>query len=105
MEDTIKIGYTGQQLKWCNQNEEQMWSFIIEKNLLYSTIEREYTKYLQDGNNTQGFPEGAPAKTGCYIGWQIVKSYMQNNDVYLQQLVTESDPQKILDKSHYKPKK
>lgn len=103
LNDTIKTGYTGQQLKWCRENEKQMWSFFIEKKMLYSTNEKEYIRFIQDGNTTQGFPEGAPGKTGCYTGWQIVEAYMKNNNVTLQQLLAENDAQKILTQSGYKP--
>ncbi len=101
--DTIKIGYSAQQLKWCNENESQMWAYYLEQKLLYNTNEIEYMKYISDGNTTQGFPKGAPAKTAQWIGWQIVKAYMQKNDVSLQQLLNEKDAQKILNESGYKP--
>jgi uncharacterized protein YjaZ len=29
----------------------------------------------------------SPGKVGAYIGWQIVNSYMENNEVSLQQLL------------------
>lgn len=103
MQDSVKIGYTVKELKWCNNNSKQMWAFYIEKKLLYATDEMEYMKYVSDGNTTQGFPEGAPAKTAQWIGWQIVRSYMKNNTVTLPQLLNETDAQKILEKSGYKP--
>ena len=96
LNDTIKIGFTALQLKWCRENEEKMWSFFIEHKMLYNTNEKEYIRFIQDGSTTQGFPEGAPGKTGCYIGWQIIRAYMKNNDVTLQQLLNENDAQKIL---------
>lgn len=103
LNDTIKIGFTALQLKWCRENEEKMWSFFIEHKMLYNTNEKEYIRFIQDGSTTQGFPEGAPGKTGCYIGWQIIRAYMKNNDVTLQQLLNENDAQKILTQSGYKP--
>jgi hypothetical protein len=105
MPDSIKIGYTAEQLKWSEQNEAQMWAFLIEHKMLYNTRELEYMRYIEDGNTTSGFPKGAPGKTGCWLGWQIIKSYMKNNDVSLQQLLAENDAQKILDSSKYKPRK
>jgi uncharacterized protein YjaZ len=41
---------------------------------------------------------------GAYIGWQIVNSYMKNNEVSLQQLL-QTNAQEIFEKSKYKPKK
>jgi hypothetical protein len=101
--DSIKIGYTSEQVKWCVQNQSQMWAYYLEQKLLYNTNEIEYMKYISDGNTTQGFPKGAPAKTAQWIGWQIVKAYMQRNNVSLLQLLNEKDAQKILDESGYKP--
>ena len=43
-------------------------------------------------------------KIGQYIGWQIVKSYMNNNDVSLTELLKTS-PKDIYNKSKYKPNK
>ena len=40
---------------------------------------------------------------GKYIGWQIVKSYMNNNDISLMQLLKKS-PSDIYNNSKYKPK-
>ena len=103
MNDTIKIGYSAEQLKWSKENESQMWAYFLEQKLLYNTSELQYMKFISDGNTTQGFPKGSPAKTAQYIGWQIVRSYMKKNDVSLQQLLDEKDAQKILNESGYKP--
>ncbi len=63
--------------------------------------------YLTDGPFTAGLGdknESAP-KLGVWIGWQMVRKYMlENPDVTLQQLMADTDAQKILVKSKYKPK-
>ncbi|HKR03044.1 MAG TPA: hypothetical protein VJY62_00305 [Bacteroidia bacterium] len=106
MPDTIKTGYTKEQLEWCIKNESNIWAFFIEQKLLYSTVVQEYIKYINDGPTTNGLPKESPAKIGAWIGWQIVKAYMNNNaDVNLEQLLKENDAQKILNNSNYKPKK
>ena len=39
-----------------------------------------------------------------WVGWQIIKSYVKNNDkVSLSELMREQDAQKILAKSKYRP--
>ena len=46
----------------------------------------------------------SPGRIGVYIGWQIVRSYMRNNDVSLRELMkTKEDI--IFQKSKYKPKR
>ena len=106
MPDTIKTGYTKEQLDWCNKNESNVWAFFIEQKLLYSTVIQEYIKYINDGPTTNGLPKESPAKLGAWIGWQIVKAFMKNNSgITLKQLLKEKDAQKILNESNYKPKK
>ena len=43
-------------------------------------------------------------RVGGWIGWQIVRSYMKNNNVTLQQLFA-TNAKEIFDNSKYKPKK
>ena len=46
----------------------------------------------------------SPGRVGAWIGWQIVRSYMKNNEVSLPQLLHTS-AKEIFEKSKYKPKK
>jgi len=106
MDDTIKIGYTTQQMNWCRQNESNIWGFMIENNLLYSREPSKYIRYLNDGNSTQGLPKEAPAKLGAWIGWQITRAYMNKHaGMKPETFFLEMDAQKILSESGYKPGK
>ena len=105
-DDTIKIGYSANQLDWTYNNEAKIWAFFIEQQLLFSNNGKLYMKFINDGNSTSGFPKEAPAKLGAFIGWQIVRSYMKNNkDVTVSELFKNSNAQGILAKSGYKPAK
>ena len=105
--DTLKIGYTGKQLKWCQQFQSQMWAYFLEQNLLYETDNIKMQKYLGPSPFTPGIgdkSEAAP-KLGVWLGWQIVRAYMAKHpDVTLQQLMADGDAQKILNESKYRPK-
>ena len=46
----------------------------------------------------------SPGSVGVFIGWQIVRAYMKNNNVTLQELALK-DAKTIFDQSKYKPKK
>lgn len=107
MPDSIKIGYTDKQLAWCKTYEAEIWGFYLESNLLYETDYPKIQVYLSEGPFTPGLGEknSSAPKLGIWTGWQIVRKYMQENpDVTLQQLMAETDAQKILTKSKYKPK-
>jgi hypothetical protein len=104
--DTLKIGYTNTQLDWCVKNEKNIWAFFIEKKLLFSSNSVEFLKFINDGPTTNGLPKEAPAQLGSWIGWQIVREYMNNNkNVTLEELMKEPNEQKVLNLSKYKPKK
>jgi len=50
--------------------------------------------------------EESPGEVGNWMGWQIVKSYMNRHpETTLQELVALDDMQEILSKSRYKPRR
>lgn len=102
--DTIKIGFTKNQLDWCVANEANMWGFLIKNKFLYSNDVQTVTKFTGEAPFTTGFVKESPGRTGVWIGWQIVRRYMDNNpDITFDQLMQEMDAQKILANSKYKP--
>jgi len=105
--DTLKIGFTNDQLQWSQNFEGDIWAYFLENNFLYETDYQKIQVFLSEGPFTPGLGENRESapKLGVWIGWQIVKKYMdQNPDVTLQQLMAEQDSQKILNRSKYKPK-
>ena len=101
--DTLKIGFTQEQLSWCESNRSNLWAFLVENELLYSTDFQQINKFISDGPFTSFFERESPARTGIWIGWEIVRAYMENNDVNLQQLMSNNDAVEILTRSSYKP--
>ncbi len=106
LNDAIKIGYTEKQLNWCISNEMPIWGHFVNENLLFSKIKGDYFKYVNDGPFTAGFDRASPARTGHWIGWNIIRSYMENNpETSIADLMKNKDAQGILNNSNYKPKK
>ncbi len=102
-----KIGYTEMQEKFCIENESQMWSYLVDEKLLYDNNIKNYQRFIEDGPFTKFYLDidrESPGRVGQWLGWQIVKSYMENNDVTLEQLL-KTEPTVIFNKSKYKPKK
>jgi hypothetical protein len=105
--DTLKIGYTQDQLDWCTEYESGIWAYFIENNLLYESDYLKIQKYIAEAPFTPGIGEKSDSapKLGIWTGWQIVKKYMDKNpELTLQQLMQEGDAQKILNESKYKPR-
>jgi hypothetical protein len=104
--DTIRTGYSAKQLAWCFANERKIWSFFIDNKLLFSADPNLMNKFVNDGPTTNGFPKDSPGNIGQFIGWQIVKSFLNNHpDMTLQKLMEEKDMMKIFNESKYKPAK
>lgn len=102
--DSVLLAFSPSELKWCEDNEERIWSMFIEKKMLFSTDPSHYIKFLGEAPKSSGFPDDAPDRIGVWVGWQIVKKYMNKNpESSLQQLIAEKDALKILEQSGYKP--
>jgi len=102
--DHLKIGYETDQLDWCKNNEKEIWEFFVEKKILFENTSAKFKYYINDGPHSNGMPKKAPGKIGRWVGWQIVRKFMdQNPDVSVQELFEISDGAKILKKSKYKP--
>lgn len=103
--DYIKIGYLPEHIEWCKNNEGRIWGFFIENELLYATQSNLYGKYVNDAPTSSGMPPESPGNVGTWVGWQIVRTFMQQHpDFPLQKLMEIEDGQYILSKSKYKPK-
>ena len=102
--DSLKIGYTTNQLDFCINNEAQMWNYLVEKKMLFSTDRMDIVRYINDGPSTSGFPKQSPARAAIWIGWQIVRQYMEKHpEITLKELMLNSDYQHILNDSEYFP--
>lgn len=103
--DCIKIGYPEEKLEWCVANETNIWAFLIQNDLLYSSDSQTIRKFFVDGPFTSEFTDQSPARMGEWIGWQVVRAYMNNNpQISLDDLMNEHDSQKVLKNSGYKPR-
>lgn len=104
--DSVKLGYTKQQIDWCQQNEQDIWTFFLKNELLYTSDRIEIGRYTREGPTTSGMPKNAPGNISNWLGWKIVKKFMEENDqVTLQELMEIEDGQQILMRSKYKPKR
>ena len=105
--DAEKIGYESEKIDWAKINESQIWKYFVEKDFLYSTDTKLNKRFLELAPFSKFYTatdNSSPGRIGVWVGWQIVRSYMQKNDVSLQQLL-QTKAEEIFKKSKYKPKK
>ncbi len=103
--DTLKIAYTGKQMNWMEAYEGYAFTYKIDNNLLYSTDRRVIRQFINQAPFTTPFSNESAPRTGVWLGWQIVREYMRRNpDVSLQDLLQETDYQKILTGARFRPR-
>ncbi|HMH32786.1 MAG TPA: hypothetical protein VK543_07135, partial [Puia sp.] len=102
-EDSLKTGFTQKQLAWCKANEGLIWNFFLQNDLF--TIDPDFIKnFVGDGPNTQGMPDASPGNIGQWVGWQIVKKYVEKNPSVTPEQVMKTKPRAIFEETKYKPK-
>ena len=107
MPDTIKIQYSNTKLNWIKAVEKEMWIDFVNRKVLYEKDGFENDKYFSDGpfTNAPNVSRDSPPRVGEWLGWQIVRKYMENHStVTLPELMNEKDLMKIFKDSGYRPK-
>lgn len=104
-ESRFIAGYSAGQMAWCTENESNLWEFLIENELLYSSDAQSMSMFMTDGPFTASFSQESPSRTGAWLGWQIVKKYASKTKTGLKELMANTNSQEILEKSGYKPAK
>jgi hypothetical protein len=102
----VLFGVEAGKMSWLEQNEAEIWTTLISEGLLYSSEPLIFRKLFADGPFTADFSYDSPARIGEWVGWQIMRSYAQQNpEKSLQALLTDGDAQTILALSRYKPRR
>ncbi len=103
--DSLKTGYTAAQLKGCYDNEAAIWNYFIENNLLYINDPSQIRDYTNDAPRTETLGPQSPGNIGLFIGWQIVKKWMNERGkaTNMEQLI-QTDDKQIFQEAKYKPR-
>ncbi|MDB5247351.1 MAG: hypothetical protein JWQ40_1745 [Segetibacter sp.] len=101
--DTLKTGYTKTQLDGCYKNEETIWSYFVQNDLLFTSDPSINKDYMNDAPRTQAFGEESPGFIGQFVGWQIVKKWMAKNEKVSIEELLQANPKTIFDQAKYKP--
>jgi hypothetical protein len=102
--DSVKIGYTADQLKGAFSNEGLIWNFFLENNLVYETDPQKIKSYVGEGPKTVELGDGSPGYIALFTGRQIVRAYMEKFPKTTLKELLSLDAKKILTGSAYKPK-
>ncbi len=105
--DEEKMGYTKEQLDWSIDNESYIWSYFVERELLFDTNPKLVLRFINPAPFSKfnlELDRESPGRIGQYLGWQIVRAYMKNNDATLLQMLGATT-EDIFNNSKFKPRK
>ena len=102
--DEDKLRFSKKQIAWCEDNEQSIWAYFIQNDILFSTDIKQYKSYINYSPFAKGMSNKSPGRIAYWLGWKIVNEYMGNNtSVTLIELMQNTKPQEILQQSGYKP--
>lgn len=105
--EASRIGYSEEEFAWAQFNESEIWSYFVDRDLLFSTDTSLSNRFIAQAPFSKFYLEldnESPGMLGRYLGWQIVRQFMEKNDVSLHELSTISG-EELYKKSKYKPAK
>jgi hypothetical protein len=104
LNDTMLWGFKPAQIEFCTKNEKQMWTFLVENKLLFSSDKLMMTKYTEEAPFTKDFSKDSPGRAAVWLGYRIVESYMKHNkNCSLEELMGMKNYLEILNLSKYNP--
>jgi len=104
--DEAKLAeYTPEEFTAVNEYSNFIWQHFVTKQLFYETNRMTITKYVDERPFTSEVADKCPGRVGRWLGYQIVKKYMETHpDVTLNQLMENMNSKQIFEESKYRPK-
>ena len=103
--DSLIAGYSQEVLDDVTKNQPIIWAHFVDKKLLFETKHEVVNRYIGERPATTEIGNKCPGRIGRWLGWQIVRKYMERNpDLKLSDLMREKDARKIFMEAKYKPK-
>jgi hypothetical protein len=105
LSDTVIWEYTPEQWQWTQENEWNIYSFLISNDLIYSTQRSKYNKLIKPAPHTMDMPPEAPGRAAIFIGYQVVSEYMRRNPDVTMPALFEMDGLELFQAAKYKPRR
>lgn len=109
-DEALALGYDDNTLSWLRDNERAIWESIVSKNMVYDTSLTLQERLVAPSPSTaQLLVADSPGRIGRYIGYRIVRAYLEKNPETAFSLLLSPEfyasPQDVLSDSQYNPGK
>jgi uncharacterized protein YjaZ len=71
------LRYSQADLTWALNSERGFWEYLVEQQLLFKTDQELNMNLLNEGPYTIGLPQESPDRMGRFLGYRIVKQYIE----------------------------
>lgn len=103
--DSVIIGFSSEEMQGVRYNQGTIWNHFLKNELLFETNHVVKKKYLEERPKTLEIGDKAPGRVATWVGWQIVRSFMDlHEEVNLRQLMEIEDGRYIFNEAKYYPK-
>lgn len=103
IEEAELMRFEEKDLQYCKDNAERVWTYFVEKEILYTKDAMIIKKYTEPRPFANSLEKESPGRIGVWFGRQIVDEYVKNENLTLQELMAEEDLLKIFRKAKYRP--
>jgi len=73
------LGYTEDELQWLERHHDDIWNRLVAKELLYTTSPDVVSRLVDLSPGTSILGSDVPGRAGRFLGYNLVKKYMQRN--------------------------
>jgi hypothetical protein len=104
--DAVKMNWTEPQQKWAEENEWNTWKELAKQEIMFNTSMRDNIRWFDFGpfTNAGNVPQESPPQLGIWMGWRIVRTYMNEHpEVSVQEMLSAIPDPDIL-RSYKAPK-
>lgn len=99
-----EIGYSEQEIAWCQQNGKRLWESMQRTGHLYSTDPMMVRTYLMPTPFLPIMDEEVPAHIGLWMGVQLIDAFMKkHSDVTVAELLERTDYPQMLAATDFQP--
>lgn len=103
--DATLLGLTPEEIKWCEENEANLWQSMMKADLIYSTDPTVADRLLSPAPNSNLLSGNAPGQAALFTAVKIIRAYCKKNGVTARQVLEKklyNDNQTLIN-SQYAP--
>jgi hypothetical protein len=81
------LRYDNADYQWALQAERGVWEYLVDQQLLFKTDQELNMNFLNEGPYTIGLPQESPDRMGRFLGYRIVKQFIEANEPAISELL------------------